>query len=476
MSTTAVHPQNYSRPYPHYSDPGPAHRQSHLPTLNGTSTLAYHGHPAPNDSSPSLPAPNLNGDQSKSRRPVNGSVTKQEDSPAMASSSSASRRGQKTDWHAFYGGKNPKEIIVIDDTPPTESPPRKTLPEHSRHQDKKRRTDGAYDPVHHASSTGHANGASKPEASASSSSLARTTSGQYSTGATSLTSASSATAGRYQKVDDSKAGQKRKRPAGADEAGSPEFEVVAQNQNNAWSNYVPPPRPPVKAKEVKVNVVRDRYPNTSAKVDDDDGHYIVTADAELTDRYQIIRLLGQGTFGKVVEAHDRRRGRKVAVKIIRAVPKYRDASRIELRVLSTLAHNDSRNRNRCIHLRDCFDYRNHICIVTDLLGKSVFDFLKDNGFVPFPSTHIQTFARQLFTSVACTYLQDVDFGAAHCTNNVIQSFMISTSYTLTLSRKTSCWSTIHIRPSLTTSPSRRRPRATLDRPTSAGCFWIPRSG
>lgn len=116
---------------------------------------------------------------------------------------------------------------------------------------------------------------------------------------------------------------------------------------------------------------------------------------------QIVKLLGQGTFGKVVEAFDKRKGTRCAVKIIRAVPKYRDASRIELRVLSTLACNDKFNRNKCIHLRDCFDFRNHICIVTDLLGQSVFDFLKLNQFTPFPSTHIQSFARQLFTSVAC---------------------------------------------------------------------------
>ena len=70
-------------------------------------------------------------------------------------------------------------------------------------------------------------------------------------------------------------------------------------------------------------------------------------------------------------------------------------------MLSTLASNDKGNVNKCIHLRDCFDFRNHICIVTDLLGQSVFDFLKGNQFVPFPSTHIQGFARQLFTSVAC---------------------------------------------------------------------------
>lgn len=118
---------------------------------------------------------------------------------------------------------------------------------------------------------------------------------------------------------------------------------------------------------------------------------------------EVLQLLGQGTFGKVVEAYDKQKGSKCAVKVIRSVQKYRDASRIELRVLSTLSSNDKANRNKCIHLRDCFDFRNHICIVTDLLGPSVFDFLKANSFVPFPGSHIQNFARQLFTSVACTF-------------------------------------------------------------------------
>lgn len=116
---------------------------------------------------------------------------------------------------------------------------------------------------------------------------------------------------------------------------------------------------------------------------------------------QVSKLLGQGTFGKVVQAKDKQTRRPVAIKIIRSVQKYRDASRIELRVLATLKANDKENRNRCIHLRDCFDYRGHICIVMDLLGQSVFDFLKGNTFVPFPNSQIQNFARQLFTSVAC---------------------------------------------------------------------------
>lgn len=57
-----------------------------------------------------------------------------------------------------------------------------------------------------------------------------------------------------------------------------------------------------------------------------------------------MRLLGQGTFGKVVEAVDTRTQRRVAIKIIRAIPKYRDASKIEVRVLTKLKERDPLNR------------------------------------------------------------------------------------------------------------------------------------
>ncbi|KAF9353116.1 dual specificity protein kinase kns1 [Mortierella sp. NVP85] len=77
--------------------------------------------------------------------------------------------------------------------------------------------------------------------------------------------------------------------------------------------------------------------------DDKEGHYIVVVNEDFTSRYKIIRLLGQGTFGKVVECYDRDTGRHCAIKIIRAVQKYRDASKIEARVLTTLKQNDPPN-------------------------------------------------------------------------------------------------------------------------------------
>jgi Protein kinase domain len=147
-------------------------------------------------------------------------------------------------------------------------------------------------------------------------------------------------------------------------------------------------------------------PPSGLPTDDKEGHFIVRAGDSITGRYKILSQLGQGTFGKVVEAFDRHDRKRVAIKVIRAIQKYRDASQIEIRVLRTLSENDPHNENQCIHLLSTFSYRNHVCIVSELLGKSVFDFLKENEFHPFPATHIWSFARQLLKSVACESCAD----------------------------------------------------------------------
>ncbi|KAJ1917734.1 serine threonine protein kinase CMGC group [Mycoemilia scoparia] len=134
--------------------------------------------------------------------------------------------------------------------------------------------------------------------------------------------------------------------------------------------------------------------------DDKDGHYIVTAGDDFTERYRIIRLLGQGTFGKVMKCLDRATNKMVAVKVVRAIQKYRDAAQIEMRVLNTLKKKDPTNMHQCIHMVESFDYRDHVCMAFDLLGPSVFDFLKANEFRPFSLAHVQSIGLQLLDSVA----------------------------------------------------------------------------
>ncbi|EWZ43876.1 kinase-like domain-containing protein [Fusarium oxysporum f. sp. albedinis] len=340
-----------------------------------------------------------------------GSMTERAPATRAEQPSRKRRRSREPDWGTFYKNGLPKEIIVIDDTPEPEANTSRKITNgtaaapsdntSSQVAKKRRREDesgtvqaSGYHIKYLESQHSTPLQVSTPAGSSNSGSD-RTNSALNTTAPTSLSSN-----GQY---EEGLAPLKRKRTRQqvANEAKRRDVDGLGD-----FFTYKPPPFPPKKASEVNVQVIHDRHYNKNVKVDDDDGHYIVVPDAELTEKYQIVRLLGQGTFGKVVEAHDRKRNKAVAVKIIRSVQKYRDASRIELRVLETLKRNDAENRNRCIHLRDCFDYRGHICIVMDLLDQSVFDFLKGNGFVPFPNSQIQSFARQLFTSVA--FLHDLN--------------------------------------------------------------------
>ena len=50
---------------------------------------------------------------------------------------------------------------------------------------------------------------------------------------------------------------------------------------------------------------------------------------------KILSLMGEGTFGRVLECWDRKKKLTVAVKVIRSVPKYREAAMIEVRAALT---------------------------------------------------------------------------------------------------------------------------------------------
>lgn len=212
------------------------------------------------------------------RTSTNLSASRQPPATTMSSSQTDSglqgsrKGGRRPDWHEFYKNGPPKEIIVIDD----DSPPPK-LVENARinhttrtltkndlatHTNKKRKTAQAptYEAVSYQQSS-YAKGRSDGDTGSDTISTDRTTSLQT-TAPTSLGS-SLGSSGTY--TETAVAGQKRKRVTRqqtADEKKRREIEVVG----DAYSSYVPPPKPPIKAKDVHVPPVRE----VNSNVSDDD--------------------------------------------------------------------------------------------------------------------------------------------------------------------------------------------------------------
>ncbi|XP_068646007.1 serine/threonine-protein kinase AFC2 isoform X1 [Aristolochia californica] len=133
--------------------------------------------------------------------------------------------------------------------------------------------------------------------------------------------------------------------------------------------------------------------------DDKDGHYMFALGENLTPRYRIHGKMGEGTFGQVLECWDRDRKEMVAIKIVRGIKKYREAAMIEIDVLQQLGRHD-KNGSRCVQIRNWFDYRNHICIVFEKLGPSLYDFLRKNSYRSFPIDLVRELGRQLLECVA----------------------------------------------------------------------------
>ena len=164
---------------------------------------------------------------------------------------------------------------MIDDSPTPDpsvsvlsnaQPARSVAGDSSRHPAKKRKRDdvgSAYDPIyqHGASHSNNHSPEYKDSASGSTISTDRTTSAIHTTAATSLGSHSS---NGYEAAE-VQPGQKRKRTATrlqiANEAKRKELEV----NGDAYTNYRPPPRPPIKAQDVVVKVVADVSIDASSK-------------------------------------------------------------------------------------------------------------------------------------------------------------------------------------------------------------------
>ncbi|XP_014239175.1 serine/threonine-protein kinase Doa isoform X3 [Cimex lectularius] len=146
---------------------------------------------------------------------------------------------------------------------------------------------------------------------------------------------------------------------------------------------------------------RPESPTTRAPSiqDDSDGHLIYRHGDILQSRYKIQATLGEGTFGKVVKVKDLQTDEIYALKIIKNVEKYRDAAKLEINVLEKLAEKDPMSKHLCVRMIHWFNYHGHICIAFEMLGLSVFDFLKENNYQPYTLDQVRHITYQVCYAV-----------------------------------------------------------------------------
>ncbi|KAI8992137.1 kinase-like domain-containing protein [Mycotypha africana] len=86
--------------------------------------------------------------------------------------------------------------------------------------------------------------------------------------------------------------------------------------------------------------------------------------------YEILELMGQGTFGQVVKCRNTTTGELVAIKVIKRQPSFHIQGQKEMSILCILRERLDES-DRFLQLRDHFLFRGHLCAVFELLSISL---------------------------------------------------------------------------------------------------------
>ncbi|XP_078265781.1 dual specificity tyrosine-phosphorylation-regulated kinase 1A isoform X1 [Rhinoraja longicauda] len=146
--------------------------------------------------------------------------------------------------------------------------------------------------------------------------------------------------------------------------------------------------------------------------DDDNYDYIVKNGEKWMDRYEIDSLIGKGSFGQVVKAYDRVEQEWVAIKIIKNKKAFLNQAQIEVRLLELMNKHDTEMKYYIVHLKRHFMFRNHLCLVFEMLSYNLYDLLRNTNFRGVSLNLTRKFAQQMCT--ALLFLATPELSIIHC--------------------------------------------------------------
>ncbi|KAK5696909.1 dual specificity protein kinase yak1 [Elasticomyces elasticus] len=141
--------------------------------------------------------------------------------------------------------------------------------------------------------------------------------------------------------------------------------------------------------------------------DNEDSDYILyvndilgSEETNHKNRYLILDVLGQGTFGQVVKCQNLRTQEVIAVKVVKNKTAYFNQSMMEVSVLDLLnGRMDKNDDHHILRLKDTFIHRQHLCLVFELLSVNLYELIKQNQFRGLSTTLVRVFAQQLLSGL-----------------------------------------------------------------------------
>ena len=151
---------------------------------------------------------------------------------------------------------------------------------------------------------------------------------------------------------------------------------------------------------MKAEKVTDFSNENNYGFDDERNDYKVVKGDHIAYRFEVIEVLGKGSFGQVLKCFDHKATQFSAVKVIRNQKRFHRQGKVEIKVLLHLKNNDSDDQFNAVKMHEYFSFRKHICITFELLSMNLYDLLKANSFNGFSLTLVRRLAVQILTCLS----------------------------------------------------------------------------
>ncbi len=92
-------------------------------------------------------------------------------------------------------------------------------------------------------------------------------------------------------------------------------------------------------------------------------------------------LFCQGSFGQVVCAYDKENQCEVAIKIIKSRKPFLIQAQTEIQLLTMMLEQDPADEHNIVRLGHKFVFRNHQCLVFEMLSYNLYELLKNTRFI-----------------------------------------------------------------------------------------------
>ncbi|BFF94151.1 dual specificity tyrosine-phosphorylation-regulated kinase 2 [Drosophila madeirensis] len=149
---------------------------------------------------------------------------------------------------------------------------------------------------------------------------------------------------------------------------------------------------------------------TNLGYDDDNGNYKIIEHDHIAFRYEILEVIGKGSFGQVIRALDHKTNTHVAIKIIRNKKRFLNQAVVELNILDELREKDADGSHNVIHMLDYTYFRKHLCITFELMSLNLYELIKKNNYNGFSMSLIRRFCNSIVKCLRLLYKENI----IHC--------------------------------------------------------------